>query len=66
MKANKLALNKGNNKDKVINVKIGRVIKYPVSRKILLGVQKTVPILLFFSRVFKLVVEFDKSIMQPY
>ena len=36
MEANKLALNKGNNKDKIINVQIGRVIKYPVSSRMLL------------------------------
>ncbi|MEH2223503.1 MAG: hypothetical protein V7L03_10290 [Nostoc sp.] len=36
MEANKLALNKGNNKDKIINVQIGRVIKYPVSSTMLL------------------------------
>ncbi|MEH2252367.1 hypothetical protein [Nostoc sp.] len=36
MEVNKLAVNKGNNKDKVINVKIGRVIKYAVSSTMLL------------------------------
>ncbi|WP_334782092.1 hypothetical protein [Nostoc sp.] len=35
MEANKPAVNKGNNKDKVINVQIGRVIKYAVSSAIL-------------------------------
>lgn len=65
MEANKLAVNKGNNKDKVVNVQIGKIIKYPVSSTMLVGVQKTLPILLFW-RVFKLVFEFEKSIMQPY
>ncbi len=65
MEANKLAVNKGNNKDKVVNVQIGKIIKYPVSSTTLVGVQKTLPILLFW-RVFKLVFEFEKSIMQPY
>ncbi|ODG96425.1 hypothetical protein HUN01_29605 [Nostoc edaphicum CCNP1411] len=36
MGANKLAVNKGNNKDRIINVQIGKVIKYAVSRKMLL------------------------------
>lgn len=66
MTANKLAVNKGNNKDKVISVQIGRIIKYPVSKITLLLVQKTAPIFLFFGQVFKLVLEFEKSIMQPY
>jgi hypothetical protein len=35
MEANKPAVNMGNNKDKIINVQIGRVIKYPVSSTIL-------------------------------
>jgi hypothetical protein len=66
MEANKLAVNNGNNKDKVVNVQIGKIIKYPVSIRTLVGVQKTLPILLFW-RVFKLVFEFvEKSIMQPY
>jgi hypothetical protein len=30
MEAKKLAINKGNNRDKVIDVQIDRVIKYPV------------------------------------
>lgn len=36
MEADKLVVNKGNNKDKVINVQIGRVIKYPASSTMLL------------------------------
>ncbi|BDI16169.1 hypothetical protein ANSO36C_19710 [Nostoc cf. commune SO-36] len=66
MEVYKIAVNKGNNKDKVINVQIARVIKYPVSITMLLLVQKTVPSLLFFLLFFKLVFEFEKSIMQPY
>lgn len=65
VEAKKLAVNKGNNKDKAINVKMGRAIKYPVISIILVLVQKTVPSLLFFWLVFKLVGEFEKSIMQP-
>ncbi|MBN3873163.1 MAG: hypothetical protein HWQ23_23695 [Nostoc sp. JL33] len=65
MEADKLVVNKGNNKDKVINVQIGRVIKYPASSTMLLQLQK-IPHLLFFWRIFKLVFEFEKSIMQPY
>lgn len=65
MEANKLVVNKGNNKDKVINVQIGRVIKYPASSTMLLQLQKILH-LLFFWRLFKLVFEFEKSIMQPY
>ncbi|WP_375495852.1 hypothetical protein [uncultured Nostoc sp.] len=45
VKANKLAVNKGNNKDKVINVQIVRIIKYPVSSTELLLFPKTAPIL---------------------
>ena len=66
MEADKLAVNKGNKKDKIINVQIGRTIKRPVSSKILVGIQKVMHILLFILRFFKLVLEFDKSIMQPY
>lgn len=36
MEAEKLAVNKGNNKEKAINVQIGRAIKYPVSSIMLL------------------------------
>ena len=36
MEANKLALNKGNNEEKVISVQIGKMVKYPARRTILL------------------------------
>jgi hypothetical protein len=36
MDVNKLAVNKENIEDKVINVQIGRVIKYPMSNTVLL------------------------------
>ena len=45
MEADKLAVNKGNNKDKIINVQIGRTIKYPLSSTMLVGVQKFLHIL---------------------
>ncbi|MDZ8222375.1 MULTISPECIES: hypothetical protein [unclassified Nostoc] len=66
MEADKLAVNKGNNKDKVINVQIGRTIKYPLSSTMLVGVQKFMHILLFLLQFFKLVFESEKSMMQPY
>ncbi len=39
MEVNKLAVNKGNIEDKVINVQIGRVIKYPMSSTVLVRFQ---------------------------
>ncbi|MHC5752612.1 MAG: hypothetical protein ACYTXF_18685 [Nostoc sp.] len=36
MEANKLALNKGNNEEKVINIQIGKMVEYPTSRTMLL------------------------------
>lgn len=66
MEANKLAVSKVNKKHKIITVQIVKVIKYPPSSRMLLFFQKNVPFLLFFWRVFELVFEFDKSIMQPY
>lgn len=45
MEANKLAVNKGNKSDKIINAQIGRTIKCPLSSTILVGVQKFLYIL---------------------
>ncbi len=66
MEADKLAVNKGNNKEKIINVQFGRTIKYPLSSTMLVGVKKFLHILLFLLLFFKLVFESEKSIMQPY
>ncbi|WP_229457526.1 hypothetical protein [Nostoc sp. CHAB 5715] len=45
MEADKLAVNKGNNSDKIINVQVGRTIKCPLISTILVGVQKLMDIL---------------------